>query len=157
MKFVFTLQALLDLRAHAERQRQHAVAALEKTRLELEADLRARQNEIRSYKEDLRARLGGTPDGQPQPVDFRTVRLQARASLDAQARTQRLALQLAGVYRQLDDARALLRRAATERKAVELLKQRRYEEWQDQQKRVENAAMDEIGTMRAARAETHEN
>ncbi|MDX2114377.1 MAG: flagellar FliJ family protein [Planctomycetota bacterium] len=150
-RFVFKLEAVLEQRRHAERQKQRAVAALEAARQELEAAIARGQREIRACKEDLRALLGASAAG---PVELAPVRLQAVASLHAQARTQRLALKLAGVYKQLDAARAELLSAATARKAVELLRERRLAEWKRDLARRENAELDEIATIRAARLRT---
>jgi flagellar FliJ protein len=143
--FIFQLQALLDQRSHAERQKQLAVATIERQRLDLESRVTDRQTEIRSHKNDLRDLLT-TPAA--QGVDFRTVRLQANASLHAQLSTQRLALQLAGLYHRLDAARKELREAATRRRAVELLKQKRFDAWKREQHRLETNELDEIATLR---------
>jgi len=147
-KFIFSLQALLDQRLHLEREKQLVVAALERERMELEARVTACQNEIRSHKDDLRQLLGGASGG---AVETRTVRLQAGAALHARARTQRMALQLAGVYRKLEMARAELRKATTKRRAVELLRDKQFHEWKREIERREAIELDEIGTMRAAR------
>jgi flagellar export protein FliJ len=144
-KFVFRLQALLDQRSHEERQKQLAVAAVERERAALEAEIAGHQRVIGGFKEDIRAMLasGG--------VDVREVRLQAAASLHAQAATQRKAIKLAGVYQRLESARGELRAVATRRRAVELLKEKRFEHWKDEIKRKEGIELDEIGTLRAAR------
>lgn len=147
-KFVFNLQALLDQRLHAERGKQLIVASLERQRLELEAAVASKQSEIRSHKEDWRSLLSGSERG---GVDLRTVRVQANAALHARVRTQRLALQLAGVYQRLEAARKDLREAATRRRAVELLRDRRFEAWRGEINRRESMELDEIGTIRAAR------
>jgi flagellar export protein FliJ len=144
-KFVFRLQALLEQRSHEERQKQLAVAAVERERAALEAEIAGHQRVIGGFREDIRAMLasGG--------VDVREVRLQAAASLHAQAATQRKAIRLAGVYQRLESARGELRAAATRRRAVELLKEKRFEHWKDEIKRKEDIELDEIGTLRAAR------
>jgi flagellar export protein FliJ len=46
-------------------------------------------------------------------------------------------------------ARRDLLEATTRRKAVETLKERRWEAWRDEQRRIDARAMDEIATMRA--------
>lgn len=152
-RFIFPLQALLDQREGIERTRQLAVAAIERERLELESRIAACQQQIRSHKYDLRSLLmGATGAGTQSGVDTRTVRLQASASLHAQAGAQRLALQLAGVYRRLQSAQLELRNATTARKAVEVLKQRRFDAWKREQSRRENAALDELATIAAGRS-----
>lgn len=150
VRFRFNLQALLDQRSHVERQKQLAVAAIERQRADVQDQISARQAEIRSHKDDLRALLAPLRQGEGG-VDLRTARLQANASLHVQARTQRLALQLAGVYKRLEAARHELREAATRRRAVELLKQRRFEAWKLNERRRESNELDEIATLRAAR------
>lgn len=152
-RFVFPLEALLEQRRGVERSRQLAVAAIERERLEMEAQISDCQRQIVSHKEDLRSLLSGNGGG---AVDTRTVRLQAGASLHAQATAQRMALQLAGVYRRLEAARAELMRATTARKAVETLRERQYERWKREQNRREAAMLDELATMKAARAGTLE-
>jgi len=152
-RFVFQFESLLKMRIAAEREHQTRVAQLERQRLELEAHIRGAQNEIRSHKHDLRELLEGSARKlrTSRAVDTRTVRLQANASLHAQARTQHLAVKLAGLYTRLEEARAALNDAASRRRAVELLKQRRFEAWQRTQRKREDAEIDEIGTQRAGR------
>lgn len=152
-RFVFRLQALLEQRLRAEQEKQLVVAAFERQRLTLEGQIGACQQEIRSHKEDLRLLLGGGRDEGAEPcgVDTRTVRIQAAASLHAQARTRRLALQLAGLYKKLEAARRELQEAMTRRRAVELLKERQFQAWRREQNRRETLEVDEIATMRAAR------
>lgn len=151
-KFRFPLEALLEQRSAVEKSRQLAVAALERERIELEGLIGDRQRQIRSHKDDLRALLTGVgADGTPQSVDTRTVRLQANASLHAQVGTQRMALQLAGVYRRLEAERAELMRATTARRAVETLKTRRLEAWKRELNRKESTMLDEMATMAVSR------
>ena len=64
---------------------------------------------------------------------------------------QRTVLELAGLLRRLESARAELLEAAKRRKAVELLKDRRFEEWRSDQNRRELAAVDELAVMAAGR------
>lgn len=146
--FRFNLQAVLDQRERTERDRRLVVAALERERIELESSIASSQRAISATKEDLREALGGSAGG---PINPRSVRLQAGASLHLQARTQRLALRLAGVYQRLEAARIELREASASRKAVELLRERRRDEWRTRLRRAENAELDEIVTMRHSR------
>ena len=82
------------------------------------------------------------------------VRRQASTALDLVARAQQAVLRLAGVHKQLDVARLELLEATTRRKAVESLKDKRFEEWKAEQARKENAALDEWVVMRASRTRT---
>ena len=150
-KFVFQFEAVLKQRRAVERARQLAVASIERERLALEDTIRAMQRQIVREKEDLREQLLAAREG--ARVDLRSVRLQAGASLDAVAMTQRAVLQLAGVHSRLDAARLQLLDAATKRKSVEMLKERRFEEWKAEQAAIEGRMLDELSVMRAARKE----
>jgi flagellar export protein FliJ len=79
--------------------------------------------------------------------------MQANASLHLVARAQQAVLELAGLHRRIDAARLELLKATTDRKAVELLKERRRREWVDEQRRREDAELDEINVMRHGRGE----
>ncbi len=146
-RFTFELQALLDLRRSRERDRQLAVARIERERLEIESQLSACQRELSAHKADLRDALA--PASPQSAIDPRSVRLQAASSLSAQARAQRLAISLAGLYRRLESSRADLRAATTARRAVETLKERRRLQWLTDQRRREAAELDDLATTRA--------
>lgn len=165
--FVFELEAVLDQRLMVEQQKRLVVAALERERLSIEGVIRGCQRAITRERDDLRARLRTAQrDGRGETLrsdlgaaaaggdglDMRSVRLQAAASLQFVAKAQRAVLQLAGVCKRLDAARLELLGAATRRKAVELLRERRREEWRTEQARREDAALDELNVMRASRS-----
>lgn len=157
-KFVFELESVLDLRRGVERSKQLAVADLERQRLAIEERIREFQRQITVERRDLQAHLtaeraaesdfGGAPG-----VDLGAVRLQANTSLHLVAKAHQEVLRLAGLHRKLDAARLELLKAATDRKAVEVLRQRRLEAWNAEQRRREDMALDEISTMRAGRME----
>lgn len=153
-KFVFELEGLLRARAAEERRRQMVVGALEGERARVEALIRACQSAIVQGKDDLREALGGAKAG--APVDLASVRMQAGAGLHLVARAQRHVFELAGVHRKLDAARLELLKAATARKAVEVLREQRLEAWREEQKRLEAAALDELAVTRAGRREEAE-
>ncbi|MDX2130559.1 MAG: flagellar FliJ family protein [Planctomycetota bacterium] len=148
-RFIFELEAVLAQRRAQERERQLAVAALERERTRLEGVIRGCKDSITSTRDDLRAML--RPGA--SMLDAARVRLAARAELGEAARAQRAVIELAGVHRRLEVSRRALLEAAVRRKAVELLRERRYEAWRSEQHRREDAALDEMGVMRAARAE----
>ncbi|MBC7772621.1 MAG: flagellar FliJ family protein [Pyrinomonadaceae bacterium] len=159
-KFVFNMQLVLQQRIRAEEQRQLIVAEFEKQRLEVESRIRGFQQGIYAAKQDLRDRLNAQQDpAVPHPGDgsgrhgisLGEVRMQANASLQLVVRAQQAVLELAGVHQRLDSARLELLKAAADRKAVELLRARRFQEWKDQQQRFENAELDEMTVMRHAR------
>jgi len=162
-KFRFELEAVLKARLAAERQKQLALARLEQERLQIEDYIRTCQRQIRAETQDLRDHLanereasieqrreswrGDTNDG--GGVDIRAVKLQASAALHQVGEAQRAVLQLAGVHTRIERARLELLEATTARKAVEALKERRFEAWREAQNKSEAAMLDEISVMRA--------
>jgi flagellar export protein FliJ len=152
--FVFDLEAVLDQRAARERERQFAVAQLERQRLDTEARLRQTRLLIESGRNALRRALAGErSDHDQHRADLRAARADAASALRLAAAAQRLAVSLAGVHSRLDRARLDLLQAAIDRKAVETLRQRQFERWKAEQNRRENAAVDELTVMRGGRTQ----
>jgi flagellar export protein FliJ len=149
--FRFNLQPVLEQRERIEEDRTLAVARLESERLAMEHQLREYQGALAAQKGDLRASMGGAGAGGGVIVDPARLRVQAHASLTMQVRAQRVVLQLAGVHRRLEAARVLLAAATRDRRAVEVLRERRFARWKAERDRREAAAVDEIATGRAAR------
>ncbi|MBX3379190.1 MAG: flagellar FliJ family protein [Phycisphaeraceae bacterium] len=141
-KFRFELEAVLKQRLAIERQKQLALGELERFRLNLEDRLRGFHQSILSEKQDLRSALA--PGGS---IDASGVRMQANMSLHFVSKAQQTVYQLAVVHRKLVIARNDLLAAATSRKAVEKLKERRYEAWLASEARKEAATLDEISVM----------
>jgi flagellar protein FliJ len=142
-RFRFNLQAVLDHREMIEEEKQKAVALLEIERARLEALIREYQRGILHEKSEMKAslRLG----------DIRAVRLQSGAAVRLAAAAQRRVLELSGLLKRLEEARAELLEATKRKKAVELLKERRYDEWRQELTRRELAAVDELAVMAAGR------
>ncbi len=149
-RFRFPLQAVLTYREHIERRKQLVVARLEMERREGESTIAAYQREIRAHKNDLKQILA--PAERARPVDQRAARLQAVASLQLGFKAQRSAVSLAGTMSRLVTARNDLSSAAVDRRAIELLKERRLEAWKAEQSRREDQALDEVSSVRHARA-----
>jgi flagellar FliJ protein len=144
-RFRFPLQPVLDARSRAEDECRRRVAALESERRRLEDRLRCGQASIAGARDEVRAALVGTV----RPSELRG---QANASLAHMRDAQRLVLELAGVHRRLEAARSALTEAARQRRAIELVKERRFEAWRHEQERREQSALDELATNRGARA-----
>lgn len=158
-RFRFKLEALLEQRRRLEKDRQRLVAEAERERLAIEQRLRACQRAISASKADLRDALVGPVPSMGAPgagVDVHSVRLQAGASFHLAAEAQRLAIALSGAHRRWEAARRALLEAARDRKAVETLRDRRFEEWKREQARAETAAVDELVVMRAGRVREDE-
>jgi flagellar FliJ protein len=143
-RFTFTLQALLTSRLADERVKQRRVAEIQREMAALGALLRRQQDQVESGREAMREGLTGTLD----PNDLR---LQAGATMHQLRTAQRMIPQLAALHQQLDAARAELVEASRQRRAIELLKEKRLEAWKKEQGRVEMAALDEMAVGRAAR------
>src|SRR5262245_41080180 len=126
-RFRFALQPVLDHREMIEEQKQRAVAVLEAQRVRLEETIRDHQRGITPERQEMRASL--------RAGNLRAVRLQSGASVRLAAAAQRAVIELAGVHRRLEAARTELLDAAKRRKAVELLKERWYEDWRTDQNR----------------------
>ncbi len=141
-RFQFSLQPVLDARHRVEQKKQREFAEIQARRQELEQQLRTYQSHLASDKSELRADLHGS-------IDVQALRLRAGASLHVMRKAQRIVLELAGVHKQLERARNDLLEASRQRRAVELLRDKRYEQWLAEQKRVEAAALDEMAVMRA--------
>lgn len=145
-RFRFELQNVLDQRLREERARQRVVAELERERVLLESEIRACREMALRESLDLRERL--TPG---VAVDIDAVRVQANASLGVLARAQAAVVRLSGVHQRLDRARLELLEAATARRAVELLRDRRIEQWKRDELRREQLVLDDIAGASFAR------
>lgn len=144
-RFRFQLQAVLEHRERIERDRQKVVAELESQRVSLEHVIRRCQEGLVDERTHLRGML--------ERSNLRDVRFQVAASARLTGTAQRAVLELAGVQKRLEAARASLLDAAKQRKAVELLKERRLDEWKQTQGRLEAAAIDELAVMRGVNRE----
>jgi flagellar protein FliJ len=143
-RFRFSLQAVLEQRRRVEERHQRGVAELEMQRLELERQIRQAQREMAGERV-LQGRFLGAGD-------LSAARMQAGAAGRLNARSQRAAVELTGIYRRLESARQELAEATKARKAIELLRDSRFEQWRMGQARQEAAAADEMAVMRAGGA-----
>lgn len=148
-RFRFNLEAVLTQRRAQEKERQREVAALESEKRALENELRGCQRGIEAAREDLRSVLA--PVGGPGVIDLGGVRLQSKAAFQLGVKAQLTALRLAGAMQRTEAARARLLEAARARRAVELLREKRFAEWRRDQDKREAASVDEMNVMRAVR------
>lgn len=151
-RFVFSLEAALEKRRRIERERQLVVAKLERTRVDLDERVRAVQGRLTQERNDMRSLLGPGGAGIGRVV-VSSVRLQATAGLHGLAELRALAIELAGVMKRLESARAQLTAAAVARKAVEKLRQQQLERWKAEEARRESAELDDLTLMRFGRVE----
>lgn len=151
-RFRFKLQPVLDQRQREEEEIQRRVAVLERQRLEQEDRIREYQIEIIEERTGLRRTLRAERGAdEPTAVDIFSAKLSASAALHMISRAQRAVLSLAGIHEKLDAERLRLLEAARRRKSLEILRDRRREEWEAAEKRREESAADELAVMRASR------
>lgn len=143
-RFRFALDPLLHAREVAEREKQLVVAEIERERIAAEERLRQFQDEIMSGKQVLRSSLIGT-------LDIKMLRSRAGLSLQSVRRAQETVLQLAGIHRRLESARQELVEASRRRRAIELLREKRYDAWKSALDKKDEAALDELAILKAAR------
>ena len=145
-KFRFKLAPVLRQRELAERDEQLRVAAIERRRIEIETQLRSQQQRIEAEEAALRAiTRGGRSDAS-------TLRWQGVALAAARSEAQRLAKTLAGVLRQLEQARAVLASKAAERRAIELLRERQLAAYHREQNTAETRMLDDLASAVAVAA-----
>ena len=145
--FRFKLQALLDLRLREETTCRIAYGKLMGQKSDIEQRLIAHQQTIQAGKDSMR-------DGMIGEVDALALRLQSHAALGLMREAQAAASALAGLAKRSETSRSELDIARSRRRAVEVLRERRYEEWKLQQERREVADQDELATFSAFRRDS---
>ncbi len=143
-KFVFRLEPLLTARRHAEQDARRVVAVLERERIGFQDELRRHQQQIMSDKQQMRGSMTGS-------LDMRSLRQGAGVTLHVIRKAQQVVLKLAGVSQRMESARAELRKTMTRRRAIELLREKRFDQWKIVQAKAETAVLDELAVGRAAR------
>jgi len=145
-RFVFSLEAVLRQRKHVEEERQRAFAVVQAQMSTMQNELKAMGSEMQRALEDLRQNhLTGKID-----LAFLAAHRRFTAAMQRKAvtLTQRIAL----FQRQVDEARAALAEAAKNRKAIEKLREKQFEQWRADLHRKELAELDEIGMQLAYRS-----
>lgn len=136
------LEVLRRVRRHAELRQALVVAEAERTRLAAEESIRGAGERIGAARAALRGALEGE-------LDAPLLRLSAHGAL-VEERNRMLAVRaLAAATPIVDRARRSLADAAAQRRAVELLLERRRAEELQRAQRVEQAALDEIAARSA--------
>ncbi len=122
------------------------VSELERKRLALESRIRGCQQMMSDERRELSEALGVG-----RRVDVQAVKMQAGASLRHNFDAQRAVLELAGVFKKLEAARAELTKCSAKRKAVEMLRDQQRSAFEKELDRRETHELDEISVMRHAR------
>ena len=144
-RFRFRLQPVLRQRELAERDEQLVVAEIERDRMRLEERLRGMQQEIDGEQDELNRIIG---NGSVNPMHARA---QSAAILAKRAQAQRVAKELALVYKRLEKARGELALAAMRRRSMELLRDNQLAAFRREQSQAEDRVLDELAVMRATR------
>jgi len=144
-RFRFRLQPVLRQRELAERDEQLVVAEIERDRMRLEERLRGMQQEIDGEQVELNQIIG---NGSVNPMHARA---QSAAILAKRAQAQRVAKELALVYKRLEKARGELAQAAMRRRSMELLRDNQLAAFRREQSQAEDRVLDELAVMRATR------
>lgn len=146
-RFVFKLEAALRQRRHHERAKQIELAAQLHGQRSVEDDIHKCQRMFDEERLELRERLtrgGGA-------VALRGLRMQANAAGHLIAAIHAHGLRLAGARERVTRARAVLIAATTRRRAIERLRERRYDQWRRDQDLREARELDDLVTTRAGR------
>ncbi len=142
-KFQFRFQTLLAHHRREEDQRQRELAQHLRTRMIFHDQIRDMQDTIRDSKQAM-------ADGLVGKVDLTRVGQFARYSGHASQRARQIVHRLAGVEKQIDQARQTLLDATKQRKSLELLRENHETQWRYEQNRRETNEMDELATTRYA-------
>jgi len=147
-RFIFKLEGVFRLRKQVERQRQRDVAIVQAQARQTEQELRALNDAMKTSTEQVRTtQLIGK-------LDMTFLAAHRRYLAAKQRKGQLLVQKLAVQQRQVDAARLLLAEAAKARKAIEKLKERRWQQWMEEQAKREIAELDEVSQQMAFAAET---
>ena len=133
-----------NLRRRTEQDKRRVVADLERQRRDHEDTLRRQQEFISEGKRSLAGQLVGT-------LEISSLRDHAGSTIRLMGRAHRILLELAGVHKRLGPARGALIEATRQRRAVELLRERRFDEWKKRVNRLEDNALDELAVQSAGR------
>src|SRR4051812_22969486 len=138
-RFVFTLEALLRQRLHAERERQRELASCQAEMVRLQQELKTLNDELQGSAQDMKANhLTG-------PLDVAFLAAHRRYSVAMQQKGLGLVQDMARQQKKVDDAQRLLAEAAKERKVIEKLREKQFERWKQEVSRKEQADADEAG------------
>lgn len=130
-------ESLLRVRRHAELRQAVIVADQERQRLATEHAIRESSERVDAARDALRGALEGT-------LDASLLRLTAHGALVEDRGRRKAVHRLAAMTPALEAARGVLADASAQRKAVELLRERRRQEALQHAQRREQAGMDEI-------------
>ncbi len=137
--FTFKLDPLLQQKRIVEDRSQRELAGLIHRRVTIQQRLQGAQTDVSGSKRNLAASLLGQ-------VDMTAVREHAQFSMEATNQGYNVVRELAGLEQQINTARQQMLHARRERMAIETLRERKHTEWKREQRRREDARLDEAAT-----------
>jgi len=137
-RFVFKFESVLRHRQSVEDQCQRRLAELVREQMSLRNQLQNQQQTIHADKQTMADALVGS-------VDLSRIRGHAAYVHQSTVRAQQIGFQLVELNRRIEVAREELAQAVRQRKAVQVLRDRQYRRWLEEQKRREAAELDELG------------
>lgn len=138
-KFDFKLEGVLQHRKNVERERQRELAIAQAQLTQMEKQLRELDQDVQQASGDLRQnRLVGRLD-----LNFLAAHRRFVAAMQKKGMT--LVQRMAVAQKQVDEARKALVQAAIQRKAIEKLREKQHQRWQDDHNRNQAEEIDEIG------------
>ena len=144
-KFDFKLEGVLRHRKNVEHERQRELAVAQGQLQQLEDQLRELDREVQAASGELREnRLVGR-------LDLNYLAAHRRFVGAMQKKGMGLVQRMSIIRKQVEEARKLLAQAAIQRKAVEKLREKQRQRWQEDQNRRQAEEMDEIGMQLTAR------
>ena len=143
-QFKFNLEPVLRQRQAEEDACQRDLAKTLRQRMIIEGQLRSMQQTITASKNEL-------TDGLVGAVDLDRVSHFARYSGQVRQRAMAFVTRLAAVEKQINAARRKLLDATHARRALELLRDKRYQLWKKEMDRKEAIELDEIAIQQYTR------
>ena len=142
--FSFRYETVLRQRQAVEDMCQRGLAKLLRERMILQTQLRTMQQTISSSKRDLAEGLAGK-------VDLDQISGFARYSGQVTHRGREIVARMSSLEKQIDEERRKLLDAMRARKALDLLRQRAFDQWRRDEQRREEAQLDELATQQFLR------
>lgn len=133
-RFTFKLEAVLEQRKSAERQRQRDVAAAQQALLKLQAEIDALAAMSRSSAAELRS----------SGLSAAALAAHQRFILSMRHKGAALRQQQSAAERELSDAQAALTEAAKQRKVMEKLREREHAKWMEAERRRDAQEADDV-------------
>ncbi len=137
-RFVFKLDGVLRQRKQVERMKQRELAVVQAEMNRLQEQIRSLEASVQTATADVRSnRLTGV-------LDMSFLAAHRRFMNSTQRQGMQLVQRAALLQRQLDACRLAVAEAAKQRKIIEKLREKKFEDWKADRSRKELAELDEV-------------